>query len=89
MPYSERFVATRNSEVLRPQEKIPFDTKFNQQLKLFKAERSDKNNSGVNRVQLFIPGKIIHLVDTNGDGNYIPYYASKSEFNQLEISKRM
>jgi len=48
-----------------------------------------KNRSGINRVQLFIPGKIVHLVDTSGNGNYVPHWARKEEFNQLEISKRM
>ncbi|KAL7535163.1 hypothetical protein ACHAXR_006312 [Thalassiosira sp. AJA248-18] len=89
VPYSDRFVAARNAKVLRPQEDIPSDTKFNAALKLFRAERSEKNDSGVNRVQLFIPGKIVHLVDTNGDGNYVPYWANRGEFNQLEISNRM
>jgi len=88
VPYSERFVAIRNAEVLRPQGDIPTDTEFNEQLELFRAEREDKNSKKRMRA-LFIPGKIVHLVDTSGDGNYIPYWARRGEFNQLEISKRM
>eukprot|EP00579_Thalassiosira_antarctica_P010681 CAMPEP_0201912116 /NCGR_PEP_ID=MMETSP0903-20130614/2870_1 /ASSEMBLY_ACC=CAM_ASM_000552 /TAXON_ID=420261 /ORGANISM="Thalassiosira antarctica, Strain CCMP982" /LENGTH=1009 /DNA_ID=CAMNT_0048447001 /DNA_START=24 /DNA_END=3053 /DNA_ORIENTATION=- len=89
VPYSERFVALRNAKVLRPKEDIPTGTIFNEQLELFRAERAEKNSRGVNRVQLFIPGKIVHLVDISGDGNYVPYWARRGEFNQLEISKRM
>lgn len=85
-PYSERFVALRNSKVLRPKEQIPTDTRFWQQRIQFNNEREDKNSD---KIQLFIPGKIVHLVDTSGSGNYIPYWAERGEFAQLEISKRM
>jgi len=88
-PYSNRYVASRNAKVLRPQEDPPRDTKFNEQLELFRSERAAKNNKGVNRVQLFIPGKIVHLVDTSGNGNYVSRWATINEFNQLELSKRM
>lgn len=88
-PYSERFVAVRNAKVLRAHEDILTTTEFNEKLEMFRAERAEKNKKGVNSVQLFIPGKIVHLVDTNGDGNYVSYWAGKRDFNQLEISKRM
>jgi len=88
-PYSERFVSVNNAKVLRPLENIPSNTSFSEQVERLRAERAKKNMSGINRVQLFIPGKIVHLVDTSGNGNYIPYWAPKEEFNQLEISKRM
>jgi len=42
VPYSERYVAVRNAKVLRPQEDIPRDTKFNEQLEMFRAERAKK-----------------------------------------------
>ena len=90
--YSDRFAAVRNSQVLRPQDSIPTDTAFNKQLEQFRKERLDKNTNK-HMKPLYVPGQIIHLVDTSGTENhnetYVPYWASKDEFNQLEISKRM
>ena len=88
-PYSDRFAAARNAQVLRAQGDIPLDTEFSQQLEKLRAERADKNTKKSMK-PLFIPGKIIHLVDTSGvenKGTYVPYWASRDEFNQIEISK--
>ena len=50
-------------------------------------ERASKNQTGEVSVKLYIPGKIIHLVDTSGDETgYIPYWASRYEFNQVILS---
>ena len=62
-PHSDSFVAVRNAMVLRKREDVRKDTAFNQKLELLKAERAEKNAKGVNQVQLFVPGKIVHLVD--------------------------
>ncbi len=95
VPYSERFAAARNAQVLRQEGSTPPDTSFNETLEKFRAERRDKNKQK-SMSALFLPGKIIHLVDshsTAGAGgskeNYIAYYARREEFNQLEMSKRM
>jgi len=49
-----------------------------------------KNQSGEVSVKLYIPGRIIHLVDTKGDETkYVPYWDSRYEFNQVILSKRM
>jgi hypothetical protein len=41
-------------------------------------------------VKLYIPGRIIHLVDTTGDETkYIAYWASRYEFNQVVISNTL
>ena len=41
-------------------------------------------------VKLYIPGQIIHLVDTMGDETkYVAYWASRYDFNQVILSKRM
>lgn len=61
-------------------------------LDFYRLERFEKNLAGVNKFQLFIPGKIIHLVDTKGNNSsedYVPYYAHRKDFNQVVISKRM
>ena len=90
-PYQDRFAAARNAQVLRAQGDIPLDTEFSQQLEKLRAERADKNTKKSMK-PLFIPGKIIHLVDTSGTENketYVPYWASRDEFNQIEISRRM
>ena len=39
---------------------------------------------------MYIPGRIIHLVDISGDETtYIPYWASRYEFNQVVLSATM
>ena len=56
----------------------------------YRTERAAKNQTGEVSVKLYIPGKIIHLVDTTGDETtYIPYWASRYEFNQVVISGTM
>lgn len=62
-------MAVRNAQVLRPQNDVPLDTVFNEKLELFRAERAEKNKNSVNSVQLKLPGKVIHLCDTNDNGN--------------------
>ena len=53
-----------------------------------------QNQTGAIAIKLYIPGRIIHLVDTTGPtddetGIYVPYWASKYEFNQVILSSRM
>jgi hypothetical protein len=89
---SDQFTAQRNAKVLMPKSCVSRDTDFYKKLEQFRSERAEKNKVGVNCVQLFIPGRIIHLVDIKGDNgaaSYVPYYAQRREFNQVVISKRM
>lgn len=75
-----------------PKSCVSRDTDFYKKLEQFRAERAEKNEVGVNRVQLFIPGRIIHLIDIKGDNgaaSFVPYYAQRREFNQVVISRRM
>ena len=59
-------------------------------MQAFRYERAVKNLTGVVSVKLYIPGRIIHLVDTKGDETkYVPYWGSRYEFNQVILSKRM
>lgn len=91
-PCPDRFVAQRNAKLLMPNEDVSSETEFYKRLAKFRAERNEKNMAGVNRVQLYLPGKIIHLVDTKGDGkssSYAAYWAHRKEFNQLILSSRM
>ena len=76
VPYSEELVAVRNAQVLRSRGDISTNTSFNMQLKQFRDERAVKNARKEMRA-LFIPGQIVHLVDTSGDGNYVPYWAKR------------
>lgn len=55
-----------------------------------RTERAAKNQTGEVSVKLYIPGRIVHLVDAKGDEKgYIPYWASRYEFNQVVISATM
>jgi hypothetical protein len=57
---------------------------------LIRTERAAKNQTGEVSVKLYIPGKIIHLVNTTGnESSYIPYWASRYEFNQVILSRTM
>jgi hypothetical protein len=41
-------------------------------------------------MKLYIPGRIIYLVDTHGGGNkYIAYWASRNEFQSIKLSSKM
>lgn len=83
-PCASAYVKQRNSKVLRHQSDIPTDTVFYQQLQKFRAERSEADY-----MKLWIPGKIVHLLDP-GDGRpHIPYYASRYQFDHIAVSKTM
>ncbi|KAL7463719.1 hypothetical protein ACHAXS_004076 [Conticribra weissflogii] len=92
IPSEDKYLAHRNAKILMPEKDIRRDTQFFQRVEKLKLERFEKNLAGVNKFQLFIPGKIIHLVDTKGNNSskdYVPYYAHRKDFNQVLISKRM
>mmetsp|Transcript_11971 Transcript_11971/g.24570 ORF Transcript_11971/g.24570 Transcript_11971/m.24570 type:complete len:640 (+) Transcript_11971:31-1950(+) len=92
VPCEDVHLAHRNAKVLKPEKDIRRDTQFYQRVEKLKLERFEKNLAGVNKFQLFIPGRIIHLVDTKGNNSsedYVPYYAHRKDFNQVVISKRM
>mmetsp|Transcript_34896 Transcript_34896/g.78621 ORF Transcript_34896/g.78621 Transcript_34896/m.78621 type:complete len:993 (-) Transcript_34896:106-3084(-) len=88
-PCADRFLEVRNAMVLRPHDAIPKDTSFYATLEEFRAERAAKNSKGVNVVQLHVPGRIIHLIDSNNSGLYHAYWAKQDDFNTVEISSRM
>ena len=83
-------LAARNARILCPKQQIDRDTEFYKRVQAFRSERAAKNQSGEVSIKLYIPGRIIHLVDTKGDGEkYVPYWDSRYEFNQVILSKRM
>ena len=90
-PCSDKTLAARNANVLREAKDIPRGTDFVQQLEMFRTERA---NCLEGEVKLYIPGKIVHLVqvdtkdDDNDHGKYVPYWASRHDF-KLVISNRM
>lgn len=89
-PCPESHLASRNAKVLCPKGEIDRDTKFYKRVLTFRNERATKNQSGEGSTKLYIPGRIIYLVDTMGDGKkYVPYWASRYEFNQVILSGRM
>ena len=58
-------------------------------MNLHRTERAAKNQTGDVSVKLYIPGKIIHLVDVSSaedESKYIPYWASRYDFNQVVLS---
>lgn len=88
-PVPDSSLEKRNAAVLRAKELINRDTEFYQKLQARRNERAEKNRSSGN-VSLYIPGRIIHLMDMNGDDQvYVPYWASKYEFNEIFLSDRM
>eukprot|EP00571_Detonula_confervacea_P013330 CAMPEP_0172302010 /NCGR_PEP_ID=MMETSP1058-20130122/3782_1 /TAXON_ID=83371 /ORGANISM="Detonula confervacea, Strain CCMP 353" /LENGTH=860 /DNA_ID=CAMNT_0013012335 /DNA_START=504 /DNA_END=3086 /DNA_ORIENTATION=- len=87
-PCPESSLARRNAAILRPKEFVNHDTAFYQSLQARRNERAEKNRCSGPR--LYIPGRIIHLVDLYGDDSqYVPYWASKYEFNEIILSDRM
>jgi len=89
-PCADSHLASRNARVLCPKGEIERDTDFYQKVQKFRNERAIKNQTGEVSVKLYIPGRIIHLVDTKGDETkYVPYWASRYEFNQVILSGRM
>jgi hypothetical protein len=69
---------------------IDRDTEFYKAVQAFRSERARKNTIGEVSVKLYIPGRIIHLVDTLGDeSKYVAYWASRYDFKQVILSKRM
>lgn len=89
-PCPESHLASRNAKVMCPKSQIEPDTEFYTKVQEFRKERAMKNQSGAIAVKLYIPGNIIYLVDTMGDGKkYVPYWASRYEFNQVILSGRM
>ncbi|KAL7535218.1 hypothetical protein ACHAXR_007620 [Thalassiosira sp. AJA248-18] len=90
MPCPESHLESRNAKVLCPKGLIEKDTQFYQQVRKFRNERAAKNQTSDVSVKLYIPGQIIYLVDTMGDETkYVPYWASRYEFNQVILSGRM
>ena len=86
----ESHLAARNAKVLCPNGLVERDTEFYQKVQEFRNERDVKNQLSAVGVKLYIPGRIIHLVDTKGDeAKYVPYWASRYEFNQVILSSRM
>lgn len=85
-PCPDSTLESRNKAVLCPKGEIDRDTLFFQQVQALRNERAAKNFA----IKLYIPGRIIHLVDTLKDGTkYVPYWASRYEFNQVILSGRM
>ena len=86
----ESHLSARNARVLCPNDQIEKDTEFYQKVQAFRNERITKIQTSEAGVKLYIPGRIIHLADTKGDGaKYVPYWASRYEFNQVIMSGRM
>ena len=89
-PCPDSHLQQRNARVLCKKGEIDRDTAFYEQLQKFRTERAAKNQTSGVAVKLYIPGNIIYLVDTTGDGTkYVPYWASRYEFNQVILSGRM
>ncbi len=73
-----------------PKGQIDRDTEFYKAVQAFRNERARKNKIGEISVKLYMPGQIIHLVDTTGnETKYIAYWTSRYYFNLVIISKRM
>ncbi len=89
-PCPQTHLASRNAKLLCPKGQIDRDTEFYKAVQAFRNERARKNKIGEISVKLYIPGQIIHLVDTLGDETkYVAYWASRYDFKQVILSKRM
>lgn len=86
---SNENVAVYNAEVLKPRDDINTDTEFHKQLETYRDERESKTRAGVNGVNLYIAGKIVHILDMNGNGKYLPYWGGRKLFTQITLSPRM
>mmetsp|Transcript_21209 Transcript_21209/g.42636 ORF Transcript_21209/g.42636 Transcript_21209/m.42636 type:complete len:977 (-) Transcript_21209:10-2940(-) len=86
-PCPDSHLVSRNANMLCKKAQIDRDTSFAEKLRVLRNERADKNREST---KLYIAGKIIHLVDTTGDETkYVPYWASRYEFNQVVLSNKM
>jgi hypothetical protein len=83
-PCTGASVKHRNAKVLRHETDIPTDTVFYKRLEQFRLERSEADYE-----KLYLPGKIVHLLDPGDQRPHVPYYASKHEFDRIVISKTM
>ncbi len=83
-PCTGASIKQRNSKVLAHQSEIPTDTVYYQQLQKFRSERTEADYE-----RLYIPGRIVHLLDPGDGRHHIPYYASKHQFDRIVISKTM
>ncbi|KAL7535880.1 hypothetical protein ACHAXR_012207 [Thalassiosira sp. AJA248-18] len=89
-PCPDSALSARNANVLRAEEDVSQDSDFYEQLARFRAERNENPLTALNSANLYIAGKIVHLVDTKGDRAYVAYWANRhDDFNQVIISKRM
>lgn len=91
VPCPERALTSRNANVLMPKEDVSVNTEFYQRLEKFRAERAEKKKKGIINQRLFIPGKILHVVEVRegDDSSCIAYWASRSEFESIVLSSRM
>ena len=89
-PCPQNHLESRNAKILCPKGQIDRDTEFYKAVQAVRNERARKNKIGEISVKLYSPGQIIHLVDTMGDETkYVAYWASRYDFNQVILSKRM
>ena len=83
-PCPKSTLKSRNAKVLRPSDSVNQETDFWRKYQQYKEERSE-----LAAMKLFLPGNIIHLVDTKNDHtHYIPVWASRHEFNSMVLSDR-
>mmetsp|Transcript_29580 Transcript_29580/g.59412 ORF Transcript_29580/g.59412 Transcript_29580/m.59412 type:complete len:985 (+) Transcript_29580:263-3217(+) len=91
VPCADEDLQRRNAGVLYPKGQASRDTPFYSQIRKFRTERAEKNKQGEVSVKLYIPGKLIHVVDAPGSETtkYVPYWANRYDFNQVVLSKSM
>lgn len=81
----DRDVAYINSLLLCPEDEVPQNTRYYQQLQDFKrAQAERKAKSATNYVPLFPPGKIVYL--TRKKKGCRPQYAENTDFNEILLS---